>query len=120
MQELLQVGGLEDLVAFVAVAESGSFSAASQKLGRDASVVSRRLSQLERLLGVRLFSRTPRLVVLTEVGALYLRRIQAVLDELSNASREASDFAASPQGVVRVSLPVTFGRQWIAPLLPSF
>jgi DNA-binding transcriptional LysR family regulator len=42
------------------------------------------------------------------------------LEELANASREASDFAASPQGLVRVSLPVSFGRHWIAPVLPSF
>jgi DNA-binding transcriptional LysR family regulator len=42
------------------------------------------------------------------------------LDELANASREASDIAASPQGLLRVSLPTAFGRQRIAPLLPSF
>jgi DNA-binding transcriptional LysR family regulator len=57
---------------------------------------------------------------LTEVGALYHRRVQVILDELATASREASDVAASPQGELRVSLPVTFGRQWIAPLLPAF
>ncbi|WP_336490813.1 LysR family transcriptional regulator [Methylobacterium nigriterrae] len=120
MQELLEPGGLEELAAFVAVAEAGSFAEASKKLGRDASVVSRRVSQLEQRLGVRLLSRTTRRVALTEVGAIYCRRVQALLDELASASQEASDFAASPQGLVRVSVPVTFGRQWIAPLLPSF
>jgi len=120
MQVLFERGGLELLTAFVAVADSGSFTAAATKLGRDASVVSRRVSQLEEELGVSLFSRTTRRVVLTEVGARYHQRVQGLLEELSVASREASDIAASPQGMFRVSVPVTFGRQWIAPLLPRF
>lgn len=120
MQELFERGGLELLAAFVAVAETGSFTEAAKRLGRDASIVSRRVSQLEQQLGVRLLSRTTRRVALTEVGALYQRRVQGVLDELANATREASDVAAAPQGLLRVSLPVTFGRQWIAPLLPPF
>lgn len=120
MQELLERGGLEFLAAFVAVAENGSFAEAAKKLGRDASIVSRRVSQLEQHLGVRLLSRTTRRVALTEVGALYYRRVQASLDELAIASQEASDLAASPQGLLRISVPVTFGRQWIAPLLPAF
>lgn len=120
MQELFERGGLELLAAFVAVADSGSFTEAAKRLGRDASVVSRRVTQLEEELGVSLFSRTTRRVVLTEVGARYHRRVQGLLEELSSASREASDIAASPQGLLRVSVPVTFGRQWIAPLLPRF
>lgn len=120
MQELLERGGLELLAAFVTVAEHGSFAAAAKKLGRDASVISRRVTELERQLGVRLLSRTTRRVVLTEVGSHYYRRVQNLLDELDSASREASDIAASPRGLLRISVPVTFGRQWIAPLLPSF
>jgi DNA-binding transcriptional LysR family regulator len=120
MQELLERGGLEQLAAFTTVAETGSFTKAAQKLGRDASVLSRRVSLLERNMGVLLLSRTTRRVVLTEVGALYHRRVQALLDELESASREASVEAARPKGLLRISIPVTFGRQWIAPLLPAF
>lgn len=120
MQELLERGGLEQLAAFIAVADTGSFTEAAKSLGRDASVISRRVSQLEQHLGVRLLSRTTRRVALTEVGTLYHRRVQTLLDELAVASREASDVALSPQGLLRVSVPVTFGRQWIAPLLPAF
>lgn len=120
MQELLERGGLEQLAAFIAVADTGSFTEAAKSLGRDASVISRRVSQLEQHLGVRLLSRTTRRVALTEVGTLYHRRVQTLLDELAVASREASDVALSPRGLLRVSVPVTFGRQWIAPLLPSF
>lgn len=120
MQKLQEPISLDELVAFVTVAEAGSFVAAAKTLGRDASVLSRRVSQLEERLGVRLLSRTTRRVNLTEAGATYCRRMQALLEELASANREASDNAAIPQGVVRVSLPVSFGRQWVAPLLPAF
>ncbi|MGU3540455.1 LysR substrate-binding domain-containing protein [Methylobacterium sp. A54F] len=120
MQEWPERTSLDELAAFVAVAEAGSFAAAAKALGRDASVLSRRVSQLERTLGVRLLSRTTRRIALTEAGALYHRRIQALLEELASASREASDHAATPRGLVRVSLPLTFGRQWVSPLLPGF
>ena len=120
MQELSERGGFELLAAFAAVAETGSFTQAAKKLDRDASIISRRVTQLEKQLGVQLLSRTTRRVTLTEVGALYHRRIQSIFDELADASREASDVATSPQGLIRVSLPVTFGRQWVAPLLPRF
>jgi DNA-binding transcriptional LysR family regulator len=120
MQELVEQGSMEELTAFVAVGETGSFAGAASQIGRDASVISRRISQLEQRLGVRLLSRTTRHVSLTEVGAVYFRRVQAILDELANAGTEASDFASTPQGVLKISLPVTFGRQWVAPSFASF
>ena len=120
MQELSYHGSSDELAAFVAVGETGSFAAASVRLGRDASVVSKRIGQLERRLGVRLLLRTTRKVSLTEAGAGFFRRVQAVLEELASASAEASDAAATPQGVLRLSLPVTFGRQWVAPAFSAF
>jgi DNA-binding transcriptional LysR family regulator len=120
MREFIEQGSMEELTAFVAVGETGSFAAAASQIGRDASVISRRVSQLEQRLGVRLLSRTTRHVSLTEVGAVYFRRVQAILDELAHASTEASDFASAPQGVLKISLPVTFGRQWVAPSFASF
>jgi DNA-binding transcriptional LysR family regulator len=120
MQELVEQGSMEELTAFVAVGESGSFAGAATQIGRGASVISRRVSQLEQRLGVRLLSRTTRHVSLTEVGAVYFRRVQAILDELAHASTEASDSASTPQGVLKISLPVTFGRQWVAPSFAAF
>ncbi len=110
----------DDLTAFVCVAEAGSFIGASDRLGRDASVISRRVSHLEKSLGVRLLVRTTRSVTLTEAGTYFLQRTRAALDEISAASREVGDFATTPQGVLRVSLPVTFGREVIAPVIPDF
>ncbi|EJM55005.1 LysR family transcriptional regulator [Pseudomonas sp. GM48] len=120
MQEFLGRVTLDELSAFVAVVEAHSFTGAAKVIGRDATIISRRIGQLEERLGVRLLSRTTRRVALTEVGTLFYQRIRTLLDELDSASLEASNFAASPQGLLRVSLPVTFGRRWVAPLLPAF
>ncbi|HEV7370321.1 LysR family transcriptional regulator [Arenibaculum sp.] len=111
---------LEQIEAFAAVAERGGIAAAARALGRDASVISRRLDALEARLGVRLLSRTTRRVAVTEVGAAYLRRVQAVLSELSAADVEASEGAAMPRGLLRLSLPAAFTQRWIAPWLPEF
>lgn len=120
MHELLNRASFEELAAFVAVVEANGFSTAAKVIGRDPTILSRRVSQLENRLGVRLLSRTTRSVVLTEVGTTYYGRIRALLDELDSASLEASNLASSPQGLLRVSLPSTFGRQWVSPLLSGF
>ncbi|MGV1867321.1 MULTISPECIES: LysR substrate-binding domain-containing protein [unclassified Rhizobium] len=112
--------GFEDIVAFVAVARTGSFRQAAQQLERDASVISRRIAQLEQRLGVRLLVRTTRSVNLTEAGSHYFQRLRHVIDELDLATREVSGFAAEPQGLLKISLPVTFGRIILAPLFPEF
>jgi DNA-binding transcriptional LysR family regulator len=120
MQELLRGRGLEQLLAFIAIAKAGSFTEAAKHLDRDASVVSRRLSELEARLGVRLVSRTTRHLSLTEIGAHFHRQVTFLLEELSKAGREASEWAIKPQGLLRISLSLAFGRQWVVPLLPGF
>lgn len=120
MQEFGTRGDFEELTAFVAVAEAQSFVKAASTLARDASVLSRRVSQLEARLGVRLLARTTRRVALTEVGAAYYQRVRSLLDQLEAAGQEASDFAGSPRGLLRVALPMAFGRLWVAPLIPPF
>ncbi|WP_218922643.1 LysR family transcriptional regulator [Rhodoferax sp. OV413] len=120
MQESLPGMSLDELSTFVAVVEASSFTGAAKVIRRDATIVSRRMGQLEERLGVRLLSRTTRKIALTEVGALYYQRIRALLDGLESASQEASNFASSPQGLLRISLPVTFGRRLIAPRFPAF
>ncbi|QWP77105.1 LysR family transcriptional regulator [Lysobacter sp. K5869] len=113
-------GELQQIEAFAAVAEHGGFAAAARALGRDASVVSRRIDALEARLGVRLLSRTTRRVALTEVGRIYLQRVQAILGELSAADVEAAEAAAAPQGLLRLALPAAFAQRWIAPWLSQF
>ncbi len=120
MQELKGRTELEGIEAFVAVAELGGFSAAAIRMERDASIISRRVSQLEARLGVRLLARTTRRVALTEVGEIYLRRVQVILEELAAANVEVAEKASEPRGLLRVSAPMTFGRVWLAPLIAGF
>lgn len=110
----------EQIDAFVAVVENGGISAAARALDRDPSVISRRLDALEARLGVRLLSRTTRRITLTEAGAAYLSRVRTILGELLVAESAAAAGAAVPRGLLRLSLPATYARRWIAPRLPEF
>jgi DNA-binding transcriptional LysR family regulator len=116
----LQAGHLDEVQAFVAVAQSGGFSAAAVHLGKDASTVSRRIAALERRLGVRLITRTTRRLAITEAGTNYLARMSAVLEEMASADAEIAARGERPQGLLRLALPRTYGRLWITPLLPRF
>jgi DNA-binding transcriptional LysR family regulator len=113
-------GDLEQIETFVAIAEHGGFAAAARVLGRDPSVLSRRMEAMERRLGVRLLTRTTRKVALTEVGAAYLQKVRIIIAELAAADAEATEGAARPRGVLRATMPRTFARLWIAPWLPAF
>jgi len=120
MHELKQRGDLEQVEAFVAVAELGGFAAAASRIGRDASAISRRVSMLEQRLGIRLLARTTRKVALTDAGSIFYRRAQSALDELAAASEEAIAGAGIVRGTLRIAVPNTFGRLWVSPLLPKF
>lgn len=113
-------GQLDEIETFAAVAEHGGFAAAARVLAKDPSVLSRRVDALERRLGVRLLARTTRKVALTEVGAAYLRKVRIILAELTAADVEASETAARPRGLLRVTMPRTFARLWVVPWLPAF
>ncbi|MDO5632886.1 MAG: LysR family transcriptional regulator [Paracoccus sp. (in: a-proteobacteria)] len=118
----MQLGpqSFDEIAAFAAVADQGSFVAAARVIGVDASLISRRVRRLEEHLGTRLLARTTRQVALTEAGARYHLRVRDLLEQLSAAGREAADLAATPQGVLRVSVPQSFGMLAIAPLLAGF
>lgn len=112
--------GLEEVAAFLAVLDTGGFAPAARVLGRDASVLSRRVSSLERRLGVRLLERTTRRVGPTEAGRRFADRARMALTLLADAEREAADAGAAPRGTLRLALPEAFGRLWVAPILPDF
>ena len=110
-----------ELATFVAIAEALSFTRAAKRLGRNATVVSKRLAALEARLGVRLVERTTRRVALTEAGHGYLLRAREILRALEDADQEAAAHAhGEPRGHLRVALPGLFGRMWLAPLLGEF
>lgn len=106
--------------AFAAVGQRLSFTSAADELGISPSALSRRVAQLEDLLGCRLLQRTTRTVTLTEAGALYLERCIDILARAEEADAAVSEHSRAPQGVLRVTLPNLYGQLRIAPLLPDF
>jgi len=111
---------LNDLQFFASVVEHGGYAAAERALGIPKSRLSRRISQLESDLGVRLLQRSARKFAVTEVGQDVYRHAQSMIAE-AQAAREAVDrVSAVPRGTVRVSCPVTLAQRMVAPLLPDF
>lgn len=95
----------EDLRAFVAVAQHGSFSQAAADLCIAQSALSKRVQRLEHRMGTALFERRARGVVLTEQGTSFLARAQRIVDEVVDMERNLSSFAQTPSGEVRIALP---------------
>jgi len=102
------------------VVEGGNFSAAARALGMAPSSVARAIGALEDELGVRLLQRTTRKLSLTEAGRLYHERSKRILAEVDDARLSVTQLEAEPRGMLRLSVPVTFGRLHIAPALPEF
>ncbi|ALM86546.1 LysR family transcriptional regulator [Bordetella sp. N] len=112
---------LDEIRAFLALAHAGSFLGAGKLINRDPAVVTRRLHGLEQRLGVRLVERTTRRVALTEAGQAYLARVGPMVEGLEAAEREVAGLGAGEaRGHLRITLPGSFGRMWIAPMLIDF
>src|SRR5258708_11618663 len=111
---------LANLESFVRSAESGSFSTAARRLSLTPAAVSRNVAMLERNLGVRLFQRTTRKLTLTEAGERFLLAMQDHMEGLQAAIAEAATDRGEPTGVLKVSMGLTFGVDYILPLLPAF
>lgn len=105
---------------FVAVAEQGSFTRAAAQLNMSIAQVSRNVSELEQRLTVKLLYRSTRRVNLTEEGRLYLQHCRLLVQGLDEANRTMSDLKANPQGLLKITAPVYFGEQRVAPRLNEF
>jgi DNA-binding transcriptional LysR family regulator len=111
---------LNDLYYFAMVVDHGGFAAAERALGIPKSRLSRRITQLETDMGVRLLQRSTRRFAVTDVGNSVYRHAQTMLAE-AHAAREVVDrLTAEPRGVVRVSIPVGLAQQQMPMLLPEF
>ncbi|HSX64294.1 MAG TPA: LysR family transcriptional regulator, partial [Pseudoxanthomonas sp.] len=109
---------LNDLYYFAMVVDHGGFAAAERALGIPKSRLSRRISQLETDLGVRLLQRSTRRFAVTDVGMSVHRHAQTMLAE-AQAAREVVDrLSAEPRGVVRVSVPVAVAQMQLPKILP--
>lgn len=110
----------KQLSTFVDVAAKGSLSAAARAEGIAPAMIGRRLDALEERLGVKLLQRSTRKIALTNEGIAFLEDCQRILAELENAEAAVSERSARASGHLLISAPAGFGRQHVAPLLPSF
>ncbi len=109
-----------DMMLFAKVAECQSISAAARALKRPKASVSRAVARLEDALGVRLVERSSRHLSLTEIGEMFLVHCQRVAEELSEAEATVENMKGTVSGVLRVAVPIVFGRLVLSPILPKF
>ncbi|MGF6601253.1 DNA-binding transcriptional LysR family regulator [Paraburkholderia sp. GAS448] len=111
---------LLDVALFVRAAQLANVSAAGREFGLSAAVASARIASLERLLGARLLHRTTRRISLTQDGEVFMTRAVALLEAADAARGAVGRAQATPQGRLRVSMPSSFGRQHVSPVIAEF
>lgn len=110
----------KQISTFVEVATKGSLSAAARAEGIAPAMIGRRLDALEERLGVKLLQRSTRKIALTNEGITFLEDCQRILADLENAESAVSERSVHASGHLLISAPAGFGRQHVAPLIPSF
>lgn len=111
---------LLSMEVFVAVVDKGSFSAASEQFGISPVMVGKHIRHLEERLGVRLLTRTTRRQSLTEIGRRYCEHCRLILAEVRTAESGAEAMRSAPRGLLKVSAPVSFGTQRLAPAMADY
>lgn len=111
---------LASMELFVAVANAKGFRRAAEQLDMPNSTLSRRISDLEKEIGVRLFHRSTRKVELTEAGQAYFRRCEGIVAEARIAHESLMELAERPAGLLRVSMPVDLAISYLAPAIKRF
>lgn len=111
---------IDSLRVFVRVTELGSITSGGRDLRLTPAVASKRIKELEKHLGVRLFNRTTRSLTPTEVGRVFYDHARKVLESLDEAEAVVANFSDTPRGVIRMTAPLGIGRQIIAPMVPEF
>jgi len=111
---------LDQLRAFVATAQTGSFTAGAAKLGISNRLASKYVAALETSLGIRLFQRTTRRIGLTPAGEDLLARAPALLEDLDDLVASVSEGSRGLSGELRVAAPVSFGEVYVTGMLARF
>jgi DNA-binding transcriptional LysR family regulator len=120
VEEIKTMSQFEQMRAFTAVVDAGSFVKAADVLRLSKAAVSRQVSELEGRLGVRLMQRSTRRLSLTEDGQLFYERSKELLASLDQAEAELSSRQGEVGGTLRVNVPLTFGIGHLAPLWGEF
>mgnify|MGYP001599247626 CR=1 FL=1 len=102
---------------FVAVVDAGGFAGAARKLNLSPPAVTRAISVLESHLGVRLFTRTTRVVRVTEAGARYVEDCRRILADLAEANESVSGMHGAPRGRLTLTAPMLFGSLFVTPII---
>ncbi|ADZ89654.1 LysR family transcriptional regulator [Marinomonas mediterranea] len=105
---------------FISLARNGALSATARELNLTPSAVTKRLTNLESRLGVRLVNRTTRKVSLTNEGEVYLEYIKNIKEQIEEMEAVITKRRSTPRGLLRVNAPLGFGRTYIAPILSEF
>lgn len=111
---------LRAMQLFVRIADEGSLTAAARRAQTSLPAVVRALAALEKGLGVRLFNRTTRRVVLTEEGRSYLASCRDVLATIAESERALGVSAETLAGDISITAPVMFGQMYVMPALTAF
>jgi DNA-binding transcriptional LysR family regulator len=111
---------LDGLKTVIAVVETNSFTAASERLGMSKALVSKYVGEVESSLGIRLFNRTTRKLALTDAGKSYYEHSLSLLEQFSAMVDNVTGEQTSPRGLLRISAPVTFGEMKLSPIIPKF
>ena len=114
------MASLNNIRMFVRVYELGNMSAAARDLQVSAAVASSRIGELEKHLGIRLFTRTTRSIQPTEQGRIYYPGAVKVLEALEAAEAAVQEVTLVPRGSIFVSAPLGVGKRIIAPKIPVF
>ena len=111
---------LNEMAIFVHVVEAGSFTGAAKNLGLPKSTVSRKITQLEERLGVRLIQRTTRSLRLTDTGNAYYNQCARILGEIEEANIAVTRMQSTPTGTLRLTAPVLFGATVLSGLIAEY
>ena len=111
---------LEDLRLFCVVARKNSFAESAKEMGSSPAYISKRIALLEAALGVRLFHRTTRSVVMTEEGSNVHEWARRILDDVDQMLETVSSAKQVPRGLLKISTSFALGRKYVSPLLSEF
>jgi len=108
------------MTTFVTVVETEGFASAARKLNVSPSVISRVMTELEEHLGVRLLTRTTRVVRMTDAGATFFEDCRRILADVDAAELSAAGANTTPRGMLTVTAPVLFGKMYITPIAQDY
>jgi DNA-binding transcriptional LysR family regulator len=111
---------INEMAIFVEVVNAQSFTGAANNLGLPKSTISRKITQLEEHLGVRLLQRTTRTLHLTDSGSAYYNHCAQIISDIKEANIAITQMQSTPSGTIRLTAPVLFGSEVLASLITEF